>query len=110
MTVIRIVAFLHMAVYLGIMWYGWQSYRLLRNRSWLWAGIGFMLLLAYRADRFVILLVSDVIRDTDFYGTLISFVGGVLILIGVLRISRENKVLVTALANRRADTSKKSQG
>ena len=31
MTLIRIVAGLHLAVYLGIIWYGWQNYKPLRR-------------------------------------------------------------------------------
>jgi hypothetical protein len=101
MLTVRIIAFLHMIVYLGIIWYGWQSFRYLKNRSWLYLGLGFMLLLTYRADRFVVLIGADydALDGTSAYSIIIAFMGALLLLLGFIRIARENKVLITALAN-----------
>ena len=98
MLTVRIIAGLHMAVYLGIIWYGWRSYRMLRKESWLYVGGGFILLLAYRVDRFITLLgAPSPLDDATSYSTVFSFIGGLLLLIGFVKIYGENRTLTEAM-------------
>lgn len=97
MLLIRIVAGLHLAVYLGIMWYGWKSYKLLRKKSWRYMGIGFAILLLYRTGQFIEQLMVDYRVDTG--GTLFSFVGAVLLLVAFRMLWREHFDLLGKLVH-----------
>lgn len=90
MVLIRVVTFLHLAVYLGIMWYGWQSYKLLRKKSWRYMGIGFTIFLLYRIRQLVKQLIASYPIDTE--NTFLPFVGSVFLLIAfrMLRIEHED--------------------
>lgn len=96
MLLIRIVAGLHLAVYVGIMWYGWQSYKLLQKKSWRYMGVGFFVLLLYRSRQFVEQLLVDYHVDTG--GTLFSFVGAVFLLVAFKMLWREHHDLINKLA------------
>lgn len=96
MLTIRIVAFLHLAVYAGIMWYGWQSYKLLRKKSWRYMGIGFTIFLIYRMRQFGKQLLVDYPIDTET--TLIPFIGSVFLLVAFRMLSREHHGLMSLLA------------
>lgn len=99
MLFIRIVAGLHLAVYLGIMWYGWQSYKLLRKKSWRFIGIGFTIFLIYRLRQFIRQIVVDYPLDAET--TLIPFLASVFLLIGFWLLSKEHRELMrlASLAN-----------
>jgi hypothetical protein len=93
---IHVVAGLHLAVYLGIMWYGWQSYKLLRKKSWRYMGIGFTILLIYRTWRFAEQLFTDPLNDAE--RTLLPFVGAVFLLIAFRMLCSEHKHLLSLMA------------
>lgn len=80
MTFIRIVAGLHLAVYLGIIWYGWQNYKPLRKKSWTAIGIGFVIFLLYRVSRFTQEIMVE--QPTDIETTLVPFVASLFLLAG----------------------------
>lgn len=80
MTLIRIVAGLHLAVYLGIIWYGWQNYKPLRKKSWTAIGIGFVIFLLYRVSQFVQQMMVE--YPTDIETTLVPFVASLFLLAG----------------------------
>lgn len=96
MTLIRIVAALHLAVYLGIMWYGWQSYKLLRKRSWKFMGIGFTVFLVYRIRQFIRQVVVDYPIDTE--NTLLPFIASVFLLVAFRMLCEEHRHLITLMA------------
>lgn len=96
MLTVRIVAFVHLAVYLGIMWYGWQSYRLLRKRSWRFMGIGFTIFLLYRLRQFILLAAGDYRVDTE--GILIPFIASVFLLAAFKMLSTEHRHLLNIMA------------
>lgn len=100
MSLVRIVAFLHTAVYLGIILYGWQSYKRLRTRSWFYMGMGFFILLAYRLERFIGLLPAEYgeMNEMNIVGTIIPFTGGLLLLLAFWKLSKEHEQLIEALA------------
>jgi hypothetical protein len=92
---IHIVAALHLAVYLGIMYYGWQSYKLLRKRSWRFMGVGFTVLLVYRTWRFVEQLFTEHVNDAE--GTLLPFIGALFLLIAFWMLCHEHRDLINKL-------------
>lgn len=94
---VRIVAGLHLAVYFGIMWYGWQSYKLLRKKSWRFMGIGFTIFLVYRLDQFIEQLVASHSLDTE--GTLIPFIASLFLLIAFWMLRDEHYELISKLAD-----------
>jgi hypothetical protein len=93
---IHVIAGLHLAVYLGIMWYGWQSYKLLRKKSWRYMGIGFSVLLIYRTWRFVEQLFTEQISDAE--RTLLPFIGAVFLLIAFRMLCSEHRNLLSLMA------------
>lgn len=93
---VHIVAGLHLAVYVGIMWYGWQSYKLLRKRSWKFMGIGFFILLVYRTWRFGEQLFTDPLNDAE--RTLLPFVGAVFLLVAFRMLCEEHRHLISLMA------------
>jgi hypothetical protein len=97
MVFIRIVAFLHLVAYVGIMYYGWQSYKLLRKRSWKYMGIGFSVLFVYRAMRFAELMITDVPVDTE--RVLLPFIGAVFLLTAFWMLRHEHWELLTKMAD-----------
>lgn len=96
MRFIYTVATLHLIVYLGIMWYGWRSYRLLRKPSWKVMGVGFGVLLAYRVRQLIRQLVVDYPIDTE--ATVMPFIGAVLLLVAFWMMSREHVELIHKLS------------
>ena len=99
MLTVRVIAALHLVAYVGIIWYGWLSYRMLRKESWLYVGLGFILLLIYRVDRFLVLLLTDnPVSEMNVYGTLLAFAGALLLLSGFVKICRENREMLVKLA------------
>lgn len=96
MLVVRIVAGLHLAAYLGIMWYGWKSYNLLRKQSWRYMGVGFFILLLYRTRQFIAQMLVDYRVDTG--GTLFSFVGAVFLLVAFRMLWHEHHGLINKLS------------
>lgn len=97
LLLIRIVAGLHLLVYAGIMWYGWQSYKMLRKRSWRFMGLGFMIFLAYRFRQFVGQLIVD--HPIDIEGTLIPFLASLFLLAAFWMLSTEHHDLIRKLAD-----------
>lgn len=97
MILVRIVASLHLVVYLAIMWYGWQSYKLLRKPSWKVMGVGFGVLLVYRVRQLIKQLAVDYPLDTET--TLIPFIGAVLLLVAFWMMSREHVELIHKLSD-----------
>lgn len=95
MTLVRIVASLHLAVYLGIMWYGWQSYKLLRKPSWKVMGIGFAVLLVYRLRQLARQMLVDYPIDAE--NTFLPFVGALFLLVAFWMLSREQHELIKKL-------------
>lgn len=98
MTLIRIVAGLHLAVYLGIMWYGWQSYRVLRKKSWRYMGIGFTIFLIYRIDQFIEQLIANYPIDAE--STFVPFIGSLFLLVAFWMLRHEHYDLIERLAER----------
>jgi CDP-diglyceride synthetase len=96
MFLIRTIAALHLLVYLGIMWYGWQSYKLLRKPSWKVMGFGFGVLLVYRIRQLIRQLNLDYTVDPE--STLLPFVGAMLLLIAFWMMSREHVELIHKLS------------
>lgn len=97
MPFIYTIASLHLIVYLGIMWFGWQSYKLLRKPSWKVMGVGFGVLLAYRVRQLIRQLVVDYPIDTE--ATVMPFVGAVLLLVAFWMMSREHVELIYKLSD-----------
>lgn len=101
LLLVRIIGLLHLLVYIGIMWYGWKSYKLLRKRSWFMMGIGFVILLAYRSERFYeLMVVTDSLQELNIMnlsGTLTPFVGAVFLLIAFALQNDEYKKLFQKL-------------
>lgn len=95
-ALIHIVAALHLAVYLGIMYYGWQSYKLLRKKSWRYMGVGFGILLTYRTWRFVEQVFTNHVHDAE--ETLLPFTGAVFLLIAFRMLCSEHKHLISLMA------------
>lgn len=81
------VAFIHLLLYSGIVWHSWRSYRLFRKESWFHVGLGFFVLLAGRADRFIALLENT--EPEDPRATIIPVVGAVFLLIGFWKMAYE---------------------
>lgn len=96
MLTVRIVAFLHLAVYTGIMWYGWQSYKLLRKKSWTYMGVGFTIFLLYRVRQFIRQMIVDYPIDTE--STLIPFIASIFLLIAFRMLAGEHYGLLKTLA------------
>lgn len=96
MVLIRIVAALHLAVYIGIMWYGWQSYKLLRKQSWRYMGIGFGIFLIYRTRQFIRQIVVDYPIDPE--STLIPFIASIFLLVAFRMLCKEHRSLIDLLA------------
>lgn len=80
-------ASIHVILYSGIVWHSWRSYRLFRRESWFHVGLGFFILLAGRADRFVALLENA--EPEDPRATIIPVVGAVFLLIGFWKMAYE---------------------
>lgn len=95
MLLVRIVASLHLVVYIGIMWYGWQSYKLLRKRSWKYMGIGFTIFLIYRIRQLIRQLLVDYPLDTET--TLIPFIGAVFLLVAFRMLRTEHWQLISRM-------------
>lgn len=103
LLLVRITALLHLLVYIGIMWYGWKSYKLLRKRSWFIMGVGFLVLLAYRAERFYELMLLTSIQEVNVMNvsdTLTPFVGAVFLLAAFKMQNGEYKALFQRLLQR----------
>jgi hypothetical protein len=96
MFLIRTIASLHLLVYLGIMWYGWKSYKLLRKPSWKVMGIGFGVLLLYRTRQLVRQVSISYPIDTET--TVLPFIGAVLLLIAFWMMSKEHLELIRKLS------------
>ena len=97
MLLIRVAAFLHLAAYLGIMWYGWKSYKLLQKKSWRYMAIGFAVLLLYRLRQAIAQLLVDYRIDTG--GTLLSFIGAVFLLLAFRMLWFEHRELIEKLSS-----------
>ena len=97
MTLIRIVAGLHLAVYLGIIWYGWQNYKPLRKKSWTWIGIAFVIFLLYRVSQFVQEMMVE--HPTDVETTLVPFVASLFLLVGFWIMDGETEDFLRKLAD-----------
>lgn len=96
MPLIYTIASLHLIVYLGIMWFGWQSYKLLRKPSWKVMGVGFGVLLLYRIRQLIKQLTVDYPIDTET--TVMPFIGAVLLLVAFWMMSREHVQLIYKLS------------
>lgn len=96
MLLVRIVAGLHLLVYLGIIWYGWQSYKTVRKKSWRYMGIGFTIFLIYRTRQFIKQLLVNYPVDTE--STLIPFIGSVFLLVAFWMLCSEQKHLINLMA------------
>lgn len=101
------VAFLHMIVYGGIMWWGWKSYRMWRKRSGLYILIGFAFLLLNRVGLFYLMMANGGAGDAK--GTISAFIGGVVLLVAFWKTSEENDDLIQKLGSRPARASAGAQ-
>lgn len=99
MTLVRIVAGLHLAVYLGIIWYGWQNYKPLRKKSWTAIGIGFVIFLLYRVSQFVQQMMVE--YPTDIETTLVPFVASLFLLVGFWIMDGETEDFLRKMADPR---------
>lgn len=103
LLLVRIIALLHLLVYIGIMWYGWKSYKILRKRSWFIMGMGFLILLAYRTERsYEMLMVTGVqeLNIMNLSDTLTPFVGAVFLLVAFGMQNDEHRTLFQRLLHR----------
>lgn len=98
MWFLRAVAFLHMLIYMGIMWWGWKSYRILRKRSWLYMGIGFTFLLLNRTGLFYLLMTNG--DGASARGTITPFIGAIFLLIAFWKLSEEHHDLIERMGSR----------
>lgn len=99
MLLVRIVAGLHLIVYLGIIWYGWQNYKPLRKRSWTAIGTGFVVFLLYRVSQFVQEMMVE--HPTDIETTLVPFVASLFLLAGFWIMDGETEDFLKRLADPR---------
>lgn len=99
MTLIRIVAGLHLIVYLGIIWYGWQNYKPLRKKSWTAIGIGFVIFLLYRVSQFTQQVMVQ--QPTDIETTLVPFVASLFLLAGFWIMDGETEDFLKKMADPR---------
>lgn len=96
---VQIIAFLHLLVYVGVMWYCWRNYKLTPKRSWMVMAIGFLLLLMGRVNTFYFLMQGDTLQpDAKSVGT--PFIGGILILIAFWMLGNEHRELFTKMGQR----------
>lgn len=98
MWFLRIIGFLHLAIYVGIMWWGWKSYRILRKQSWLYMGIGFTFLLLNRTAIFYQLMTDG--DGTSARSTITPFIGAVFLLIAFWKLSQEHHELIERMGSR----------
>lgn len=77
---VRIIAALHLFVYLGIIWYGWQNYKPLRKKSWTSIGTGFMIFLLYRISQFIQQMMAVDVLDIET--TIVPFIASLFMLVG----------------------------
>ena len=99
MTLVRIVAGLHLAVYLGIIWYGWQNYKPLRKKSWTAIGVGFVIFLLYRVSQFTQQMMVE--YPTDIETTLVPFVASLFLLAGFWIMDGETEDFLKKMADPR---------
>lgn len=103
--IIRIIAFIHMLLYMGIMWWGWQSYKLLQKRSWLYMGVGFGVLLIFRTEQFYALMThsaDDVHTGARLmWETFTPFIGAGFLILSFWRLSYEHQKLIDRLRSHR---------
>ncbi len=97
MLLVRTVAGLHLIVYLGIIWYGWQNYKPLRKKSWTWIGIGFVVFLLYRASQFMQVMTAE--YPANIETTLVPFVASLFLLIGFWIMDGETEHFLRRLAS-----------
>lgn len=98
MWFLRIIGFLHLAIYVGIMWWGWKSYRILRKKSWLYMGIGFCFLLLNRTGLFFQLMTDG--GEVTTRGTITPFIGAVFLLVAFWTLSEEHHELIERMGSR----------
>lgn len=96
MILVRTVAALHLAVYLGIMWYGWQSYKILRRPSWKIMGVGFTIFLIYRTRQFIRQMIVAYPIDTET--TLIPFIASIFLLVAFRMLYTEHRYLLSLMS------------
>lgn len=99
MLLVRIVAGLHLIVYLGIIWYGWQNYKPLRKKSWTSIGIGFVIFLLYRVSQFTQEMMVE--HPTDIETTFVPFVASLFLLVGFWIMDGETEDFLKKLADPR---------
>lgn len=97
MLLVRTVAGLHLLVYLGIIWYGWQNWKPLRRKSWTWIGIGFVIFLLYRVSQFWQQLVAEQPINTET--TLVPFVASLFLLVGFWIMDGETEDFLAKVVN-----------
>lgn len=97
MTLIRIVAGLHLIVYLGIIWYGWQNYKPLRKKSWTAIGIGFVIFLLYRVSQFIQEMMVQ--SPSDIETTLVPFFASLFLLAGFWIMDGETEDFLKKMAD-----------
>lgn len=99
MLLIRVVAGLHLAVYVAIIWYGWQNYKPLRKKSWTAIGTGFLIFLLYRVSQFTQEMMVE--HPTDIETTLVPFVASLFLLAGFWIMNGETEDFLKRMADPR---------
>lgn len=92
------IAFIHVVMYAVIIWLGWRSYRVLRKRSGLYIGIGFLFFFGYRLWRLISLLALGYMpEDQGGFDTAALFVGTGFLVGGFWMLQEENEALLQKL-------------
>ena len=97
MLLVRIIAGLHLFVYLGIIWYGWQNYKPLRRKSWTCIGTGFVVFLLYRVSQFIQQMMAD--YPVDIETTIVPFIASLFLLIGLWIMDGETEDFVKKIVS-----------
>jgi hypothetical protein len=103
--VIPIAQILHLLVYVGIMWYGWQSYQTLRKQSWTYLGFGFGLLAAYRIWKFGEFLAPTWLPIEPTVDTLLPLIGAIAQMMAFRFMRNEDVALIKRLRQLRLSTT-----
>lgn len=96
MLLVRIVTALHLFVYLGIIWYGWQNYKPLRRKSWTCIGIGFVIFLLYRISQFTQQMMTG--YSIDIETTIVPFIASLFLLVGFWIMDGETEDFIKKIA------------
>lgn len=94
---IPIAQVLHLLIYVGIMWYGWQSYKTLRKQSWTYLGMGFAVLTLYRLWKLLEHLAPELFPINKAVDTIWPLIGAALSLVAFYFMRKEDLNLIKRL-------------